>query len=151
MKWDDDDDGDRVDPLMRSIFGVGRKTRRKIIPAAGDGGDGGWPVAGIYGRGGREFMRQLTQDEGVSSERPSEALPTPSPAPTSEVPYEPQTDSSPAQTSEVPFEHQPKPSLRPSPSTTTPAFISETSSENLGGHSSSDKSLSGNEGDMTIQ
>ncbi|GJZ42216.1 hypothetical protein Tco_0589102, partial [Tanacetum coccineum] len=39
-------------------------------------------------------------DEGASSERPSEELPTPSPAPTSEVPYEPQTDSSPAQTSE---------------------------------------------------
>ncbi|GJV27176.1 hypothetical protein Tco_1383624 [Tanacetum coccineum] len=39
-------------------------------------------------------------DEGASSERPSEALPTPSPAPTSEVPYEPQTDSSLAQTSE---------------------------------------------------
>ncbi|GJY96189.1 hypothetical protein Tco_0512550, partial [Tanacetum coccineum] len=92
-----------------------------------------------------------TQDEGASSERPSEALPTPSPAPTSEVPYEPQTDSSPAQTSEVPIEHQPNPSPRPSPSTTTPAFISETSGENLGGHSSSDKSLSGNEGDMTIQ
>ncbi|GJT68004.1 ribonuclease H-like domain-containing protein [Tanacetum coccineum] len=56
--------------------------------------------------------------------RPFEALPTPSPAPTSEVPHEPQTDSSPAQT---------------------------TSGENLGGHSSSDKSLSGNEGDMTLQ
>ncbi|GJT44602.1 hypothetical protein Tco_0953317 [Tanacetum coccineum] len=63
-----------------------------------------------------------TQDEGASSERPSEALPTPSHAPISEVPHEPQTDSSPAQTS-----------------------------ENLGGHSSSDKPLSGNEGDMTLQ
>ncbi|GKA12608.1 hypothetical protein Tco_0692154 [Tanacetum coccineum] len=70
---------------------------------------------------------QQMGDEGASSERPSEALPTPSPAPTSEVPYEPQTDSSPAQTSE------------------------NTSVENLGSHSSSDKSLSGNEGDMTIQ
>ncbi|GJS56463.1 ribonuclease H-like domain-containing protein [Tanacetum coccineum] len=30
-------------------------------------------------------------DEGASSERPSEAQPTPSPAPTSEVPHEPQT------------------------------------------------------------
>ncbi|GJU31802.1 putative ribonuclease H-like domain-containing protein [Tanacetum coccineum] len=37
---------------------------------------------------------------GLSSERPSEAQPTPSPAPTSEVPTEPQTDSSPAPTSE---------------------------------------------------
>ncbi|GJY19708.1 hypothetical protein Tco_0391199 [Tanacetum coccineum] len=42
--------------------------------------------------------------------------------PTSEVPNEPQTDSSPAQTS-----------------------------ENLRDHSSSDKSISGNEGDMTLQ
>ncbi|GJR80369.1 hypothetical protein Tco_0151154 [Tanacetum coccineum] len=90
-------------------------------------------------------------DEGASSERPSEALPTPSPAPTSEVPYEPQTDSSPAQTSEVPIEHQPNPSPRPSPSNTIPASFPETSGDNLGGHSSSDKSLSGNEGDMTIQ
>ncbi|GJV51008.1 hypothetical protein Tco_1446749 [Tanacetum coccineum] len=43
------------------------------------------------------------------------------------------------------------PSLRPSPSNTIPASIPETSGDNLGGHSSSDKSLSGNEGDMTIQ
>ncbi|GJS42767.1 hypothetical protein Tco_0567810 [Tanacetum coccineum] len=97
------------------------------------------------------MLVQPTQDEGASLERPSEAQPTPSPAPTSEVPYEPQTDSSPAQTSEVPIEHQPNPSPRPSPTTTIPASIPETSGENLGGHSSSDKSLSGNEGDMTIQ
>ncbi|GJS79357.1 putative ribonuclease H-like domain-containing protein [Tanacetum coccineum] len=97
------------------------------------------------------MLVQPTQDEGASSERPSEAQPTPSPAPTSEVPYEPQTDSSPAQTSEVPIEHQPNPSPRPSPTTTIPDSIPETSGENLGGHSSSDKSLSGNEGDMTIQ
>ncbi|GJS09591.1 putative ribonuclease H-like domain-containing protein [Tanacetum coccineum] len=37
------------------------------------------------------MLVQPTQDEGASSERPSEAQPTPSPAPTSEVPYEPQT------------------------------------------------------------
>ncbi|GJU59053.1 hypothetical protein Tco_1236819 [Tanacetum coccineum] len=74
---------------------------------------------------------------------PSEALPTPSPAPTSEVPNEPQTDSSPAQTSEVPFEQQTDQSPRPSPTTTIPDSIPETSGENLGGHSSSDKSLSG--------
>ncbi|GJW04762.1 putative ribonuclease H-like domain-containing protein [Tanacetum coccineum] len=92
-----------------------------------------------------------TQDVGVSSERPSEALPTPSPAPTSEVPNEPQTDSSPAQTSEVPFEQQTNQSTRPSPTTTIPDSIPETSGENLGGHSSSDRSLSGNEGDMTLQ
>ncbi|GJV92357.1 putative ribonuclease H-like domain-containing protein [Tanacetum coccineum] len=97
------------------------------------------------------MLVQPTQDEGASSERPSEAQPTPSPAPTSEVPYEPQTDSSPAQTSEVPIEHQPNLSPRPSPTTTIPDSIPETSGENLGGHSSSDKSLSGNEGDMTLQ
>ncbi|GJY76372.1 hypothetical protein Tco_0481488 [Tanacetum coccineum] len=97
------------------------------------------------------MLVQPTQDEGASSERPSEALPTPSPAPTSEVPHEPQTDSSPAQTSEVPFEQQTDQSPRPSPTTTIPDSIPETSGENLGGHSSSDKSLSGNEGDMTLQ
>ncbi|GJY68765.1 hypothetical protein Tco_0471747 [Tanacetum coccineum] len=43
------------------------------------------------------------------------------------------------------------PSLRPSPSNTIPDSIPETSGDNLGGHSSSDKSLSGNEGDITIQ
>ncbi|GJV95518.1 putative ribonuclease H-like domain-containing protein [Tanacetum coccineum] len=91
------------------------------------------------------MLVQPTQDEGASLERPFEALPTPSLAPASEVPYEPQTDSSPAHTSEVPFEHQPNQSPRPSHSTTTPAFILEPSGENLGGHSSSDKSLSGNE------
>ncbi|GJR23744.1 hypothetical protein Tco_0972271 [Tanacetum coccineum] len=97
------------------------------------------------------MLVQPTQDEGASSERPSEALPTPSPAPTSEVPHEPQTDSSPAHTSEVPLEQQTDPSPRPSPTTTIPDSIPETSGGNLGGHSSSDKSLSGNEGDMTIQ
>ncbi|GJT83964.1 ribonuclease H-like domain, reverse transcriptase, RNA-dependent DNA polymerase [Tanacetum coccineum] len=71
-------------------------------------------------------------DEGASSERPSEALPTPSPAPTSEVPHEPQTDSSPAQTSEVPFEQQTDQSPRPSPTTTIPDSIPETSGGNLG-------------------
>ncbi|GJS13535.1 putative ribonuclease H-like domain-containing protein [Tanacetum coccineum] len=97
------------------------------------------------------MLVQPTQDEGASSERPSEALPTPSPTPTSEVPHEPQTDSSPAQTSKVPIEHQPNLSPRPSPTPTIPDSIPETSGENLGGHSSSDKSLSGNEGDMTLQ
>ncbi|GJV53406.1 putative ribonuclease H-like domain-containing protein, partial [Tanacetum coccineum] len=106
-------------------------------------------------------------DEGAPSERPSEAQPTPSPAPTSEVPNEPQTDSSPAhtsevpnepqtdsspaQTSEVPIEQQTDLSPRPSPTTIIPDSIPETSGGNLGGHSSSDKSLSGNEGDMTLQ
>ncbi|GJW97066.1 putative ribonuclease H-like domain-containing protein [Tanacetum coccineum] len=46
------------------------------------------------------YKKKLIQVEGFSLEIPSEALPTPSPAPTSEVPYEPHTDSSPAHTSE---------------------------------------------------
>ncbi|GJT23832.1 putative ribonuclease H-like domain-containing protein [Tanacetum coccineum] len=71
------------------------------------------------------MLVQPTQDKGASSDRPSEAQPTLSPAPTSEVPNEPQTDSSPAQT--------------------------KTSGENLRDHSSSDKSISGNVGDMTLQ
>ncbi|GKE90029.1 hypothetical protein Tco_1567504, partial [Tanacetum coccineum] len=85
------------------------------------------------------------------SERPSKAQPTPSPAPTSEVPNEPQLDSSSAQTSEVPIEQQTDLSPRPSPTPIIPDSVPETSGENLGGHSSSDKSLSGNEGDMTLQ
>ncbi|GKB39332.1 hypothetical protein Tco_0884274 [Tanacetum coccineum] len=71
------------------------------------------------------MLVQPTEDEGAPSERPSEAQPTPSPAHTSEVPFEPQPDSSPAHT--------------------------KTSGGNLGGHSSSDKSLSGNEGELTLQ
>ncbi|GJW32683.1 putative ribonuclease H-like domain-containing protein [Tanacetum coccineum] len=51
----------------------------------------------------------------------------------------------------VPLEHQPNLSPRPSPTTNIPDSVPETSGENLGGHSSSDKSLSGNEGDMTLQ
>ncbi|GKF75547.1 hypothetical protein Tco_0224991 [Tanacetum coccineum] len=61
------------------------------------------------------------------------------------------TDSSPAQTSEVPIEQQTALSPRPSPTTFIPDSTPETSGGNLGGHSSSDKSLSGNEGDMTLQ
>ncbi|GJY69174.1 putative ribonuclease H-like domain-containing protein, partial [Tanacetum coccineum] len=97
------------------------------------------------------MLVQPTQDESAPSERPSEAQPTLSPAPTSEVPNEPQTDSSPAQTSEVPIEQQTDLSPRPSPTPIIPDSVPETSGENLGGHSSSDKSLSGNEGDMTLQ
>ncbi|GJY98634.1 hypothetical protein Tco_0516064 [Tanacetum coccineum] len=101
------------------------------------------------------MLVQPTQDEGAPSERPSEAQPTPSPAPTSAVPHEPQTDSSPAHTSEVPNEPQtdssPAQSPRPSPTPIIPDSIPETFGGNLGGHSSSDKSLSGNEGDMTLQ
>ncbi|GKB25998.1 hypothetical protein Tco_0865399, partial [Tanacetum coccineum] len=85
------------------------------------------------------MLVQPTQDESASSEKPSEAQPTPSPA------------HSPAHTSEVPLEQQTDPSPGPSPTTTIPDSILETSGGNVGGHSYSDKSLSGNEGDMTIQ
>ncbi|GJZ55241.1 hypothetical protein Tco_0610434 [Tanacetum coccineum] len=44
------------------------------------------------------MLVQPTEDEGAPSKRPSEALPTPSPALTSEVPNEPHTDLSPTQT-----------------------------------------------------
>ncbi|GKA56383.1 hypothetical protein Tco_0755455 [Tanacetum coccineum] len=97
------------------------------------------------------MLVQPTQVEGANSERPSEAQPSPSPATTSKVPNEPQTDSSPAQTSEVPFEQQTDLSPSPSPIPLIPDSIPETSGENLGGHSSSDKSLSGTEGEMTLQ
>ncbi|GKB89509.1 hypothetical protein Tco_0961781, partial [Tanacetum coccineum] len=97
------------------------------------------------------MLVQPTQDEGAPSERPSEAQPTPSPAPTSEVPNEPQIDSSPAQPSEVPIQQQTDQSPRLSPTTIIPDSIPETSGGNLECHSSSDKSLSGNEGDMTLQ
>ncbi|GKA24686.1 hypothetical protein Tco_0710719, partial [Tanacetum coccineum] len=97
------------------------------------------------------MLVQPTQAEGAPSERPSKAQPTPYPAPTSEVPHEPQTDSLPAPTSEVPIEQQTDPSPRPSPSPIIPDSIPETSGGNLRGHSSSDKSLLGNEGEMTLQ
>ncbi|GJV82672.1 hypothetical protein Tco_1522570 [Tanacetum coccineum] len=97
------------------------------------------------------MLVQPTEDEGATSERPSEAQPTPSPAHTSEMPFEPQPDSSPAHTSEVPIEPQTDLSPRPSPSTIIPDSVPETSGGNLGGHSSSDKSLSGNEGELALQ
>ncbi|GKC34263.1 hypothetical protein Tco_1046647, partial [Tanacetum coccineum] len=52
---------------------------------------------------------------------------------------------------EVPFEQHTDLSPRPSPIPIIPDSIPETSGENLGSHSSSDKSLLGNEGDMTLQ
>ncbi|GKE91149.1 hypothetical protein Tco_1572244, partial [Tanacetum coccineum] len=69
------------------------------------------------------------------SERPSEPQPTPSPPHLSKVQVEPQSDPSP----------------RPSPTTYIPDSIPEDSGGNQGGQSSNDKSLSGNEGDMTLQ
>ncbi|GJV26875.1 putative ribonuclease H-like domain-containing protein [Tanacetum coccineum] len=71
--------------------------------------------------------------------------------PTSEVLIETTTDSSPAQTSEVPFEHQTNLSLSPLPIPLIPDSIPKTSGENLRGHSSSDKSFSRTEGEMTLQ
>ncbi|GJU58825.1 putative ribonuclease H-like domain-containing protein [Tanacetum coccineum] len=100
-----------------------------------------------------------TQKEGTSSERLSEAHPTPSPEPTSEAPNESLHDSSSAQSSEVPFEQQPdlspspspRPSPNPSPTPNIPDSIPEHTGENLGDHSFNDTSLSGNEDAMTLQ
>ncbi|GJW33106.1 hypothetical protein Tco_0053138 [Tanacetum coccineum] len=78
---------------------------------------------------------QPTEVEGAPSERPSEAQPTPSPPHPSVATVDPQSDPSP----------------RPSPSTTIPDSIPESSGRNHGGQSYSDKSLSGNGGDMTLQ
>ncbi|GKE92511.1 hypothetical protein Tco_1573606, partial [Tanacetum coccineum] len=68
-----------------------------------------------------------------------------------ERPCEPQLTSSPPHPSEVHVEPQSDPSPRPSPTTHILNSIPESSGGNHGGQSSSDKSLSGNEGDMTLQ
>ncbi|GJU82096.1 hypothetical protein Tco_1284461 [Tanacetum coccineum] len=81
------------------------------------------------------MLVQPTEDEGEQSERPSEPQLTPSPPHPSEVHVEPQSDPSP----------------RPSPTSHIPDSIPESSSGNHGGQSSSDRSLSGNEGGMTLQ
>ncbi|GJQ95402.1 hypothetical protein Tco_0006541 [Tanacetum coccineum] len=81
------------------------------------------------------MLVQPTKDEGTTSERPSEPQPTPSHPHPSEVIIEPQSDPSPIP---LPFTH-------------IPDSILESSGGNYGGQSSSDKSLSGNEGDMTLQ
>ncbi|GJU24036.1 hypothetical protein Tco_1162657 [Tanacetum coccineum] len=81
------------------------------------------------------MLVQPTEDEGATSERPSEPQPTPSPPHPSEANVEPQSDPSP----------------RPSPTTHMPDSIPEDTGGNQGGQSSSDRSLSGNEGDMTLQ
>ncbi|GJT66668.1 hypothetical protein Tco_1018148, partial [Tanacetum coccineum] len=105
------------------------------------------------------MLVQPTQDEGATSERLSEAQPSPSPEPTSEAPNESLPDSSSAQSSEVPFEQQPdlspspspRPSPNPSPTPIIPDSIPEHTGENLGDHSFNDTSLSGNEDAMTLQ
>ncbi|GKD25813.1 hypothetical protein Tco_1232027, partial [Tanacetum coccineum] len=81
------------------------------------------------------MLVQPTEEEGATSERPSEAQPTASPPHPSEANVNPRSDTSP----------------RPSPSTNIPDSIPESSSGNHGGQSSSEKSLLGNEGDMTLQ
>ncbi|GJT13523.1 hypothetical protein Tco_0860565 [Tanacetum coccineum] len=81
------------------------------------------------------MLVQPTEDEDATSERPSEPQPTPSHPHPSEANVKPQSNPSP----------------RPSPTTHVPDSILESSGGNHGGHSSSDKSLLGNEGDMTLQ
>ncbi|GKF13997.1 hypothetical protein Tco_0055459, partial [Tanacetum coccineum] len=81
------------------------------------------------------MLVQPTEDEGEGSERPSKPQPIPSP------PY-PRTDQ---------HEIQTNPSRRPSPTSYIIDSILEGSSGNHGGQSSSDRSLSGNEGGMTLQ
>ncbi|GJT11917.1 hypothetical protein Tco_0858959, partial [Tanacetum coccineum] len=81
------------------------------------------------------MLVQSTEDEGATSERPFESQRTPYPPHPSEAHVEPPSDPSP----------------RPSPTPHSLDSILESSDGNQGGHSSSDKSLSGNEGDMTLQ
>ncbi|GJS35994.1 hypothetical protein Tco_0534376 [Tanacetum coccineum] len=79
------------------------------------------------------MLVQSTEDEGATSERPSEPQPTPSPPHPSEANVKPQSDPSP----------------RPSPTPHIPDSIPEVSGGNHGGQSSSDKSLSGNRADAS--
>ncbi|GKC91844.1 hypothetical protein Tco_1152493 [Tanacetum coccineum] len=81
------------------------------------------------------MLVQSTEDEGATSERPSDPQPTSSPPHLGEANIEPRSDPSP----------------RPSPTTYIPDSIPEVSGGNQGGQSSSDRSLSGNEGGMTLQ
>ncbi|GKA25793.1 putative ribonuclease H-like domain-containing protein, partial [Tanacetum coccineum] len=74
-------------------------------------------------------------DEGATSERPSEPQPTPSPPHPSEANVEPPSDPSP----------------RPLPTPHIHDSILEVSGGNQGGQSSSDRSLLGTEGGMTLQ
>ncbi|GKC47603.1 hypothetical protein Tco_1065325 [Tanacetum coccineum] len=80
------------------------------------------------------MLVQPTEDEGATSERPPETLPTPSPPHPSEANVEPQSNPLPRQ----------------SPTTDIPDSILESSGGNHGGQSSRNKSLSGNEGDKTL-
>ncbi|GJW91344.1 hypothetical protein Tco_0168897 [Tanacetum coccineum] len=81
------------------------------------------------------FHKPVAFSMEVSCSKPSEPQLTPSPSHPSEIHVEPQSDPSP----------------RPSPTTHIPDSIPEDSGGNQGGQSSSDRSLSGNEGGMTLQ
>ncbi|GKB04523.1 hypothetical protein Tco_0832666 [Tanacetum coccineum] len=81
------------------------------------------------------ILIQQTEDEGDTLKRQSEPQPIPSPPHLSEDQHETQTDPSP----------------RPSPTTHIPNSIPEGSGGNHRGQSSSNISLSGNEGGMTLQ
>ncbi|GJT67535.1 putative ribonuclease H-like domain-containing protein [Tanacetum coccineum] len=81
------------------------------------------------------MLVQPTKDEGEGSERPSKPQPIP-------FPPHPSIDQ---------HETQTNPSPRPSPTSHITDSIPEGSGGNHGGQSSSDKSLSGNEGGMTLQ
>ncbi|GKD91084.1 hypothetical protein Tco_1366591 [Tanacetum coccineum] len=81
------------------------------------------------------MLVQPTEDEGEGSERPSKPQPIPS------LPH-PSTDQHETQTNTSP---------RPLPTSHITDSIPEGSGGNHGGQSSSDKSLSGNEGGMTLQ
>ncbi|GJW84865.1 hypothetical protein Tco_0158010 [Tanacetum coccineum] len=81
------------------------------------------------------MLVQPTENEDTRSERPSESQPTTSNPHQSKVHVEPQSNPSP----------------RPLPTSHIPDSIPESSGGNHGGQSSSDKSLSRNEGNMTLQ
>ncbi|GJU92556.1 hypothetical protein Tco_1317312 [Tanacetum coccineum] len=81
------------------------------------------------------MLVQPTEDEGEGSERPSEPQPIPSPPYPCTYQHETQTNHSP----------------RPSPTTHITDSIPKGSGGNHGGQSSSDRSLSWNEGGMTLQ
>ncbi|GJS15707.1 hypothetical protein Tco_0410179 [Tanacetum coccineum] len=81
------------------------------------------------------MLVQPTKDEGERSERPSEPQPTPSPPHPSEAHVEPQSNPLPG----------------PSPTIPIPNPIPEGFGGNLGSPSSSDKSLLGSEGGLTLQ
>ncbi|GJV68857.1 hypothetical protein Tco_1484366 [Tanacetum coccineum] len=108
------------------------------------------------------MLVQPTQAEGDSSERLSVEQSSTSLAPTVSPKMSLLPDQLLAQTSEGPFAQQlvpsprpipspsPKPSPPPSPTPIIPDSIPEPTGENLGDHSSNDKSLSGNEDEMTL-